>query len=215
MKNTKKGFTIIELVIVIAVIGILAGVLIPTFSTVIANANKSSATQAVAGAKNILANDNGLYTVPEDTIFLYGSIAKDANLSNYELSYAFREVDGKEEMLEVDETKTIATYAKERDKHKIVSVIINSDLLLTDNAINSDKETALVAFLNNYLGLTAAGNGVTRKLNVISGGYELVDTSGTGENASITKLDVNIYTSSVAKEVITLVASTKTADVNA
>lgn len=32
--NTKKGFTIIELVIVIAVIGILAAVLIPTFSGV-------------------------------------------------------------------------------------------------------------------------------------------------------------------------------------
>ena len=37
MKNNKKkrGFTIIELVIVIAVIAILAGVLIPTFSSVI------------------------------------------------------------------------------------------------------------------------------------------------------------------------------------
>ena len=41
MKNrkAKKGFTIIELVIVIAVIGILAAVLIPTFSGVIDNAN--------------------------------------------------------------------------------------------------------------------------------------------------------------------------------
>ncbi len=35
MKKLKKGFTIIELVIVIAVIGILATVLVPTFSTVI------------------------------------------------------------------------------------------------------------------------------------------------------------------------------------
>ena len=45
MKNrkAKKGFTIIELVIVIAVIGILAAVLIPTFSGVIDNANKSAA----------------------------------------------------------------------------------------------------------------------------------------------------------------------------
>ena len=44
--NTKKGFTIIELVIVIAVIGILAAVLIPTFSGVIEKANESAAMQA-------------------------------------------------------------------------------------------------------------------------------------------------------------------------
>lgn len=47
MKNrkAKKGFTIIELVIVIAVIGILAAVLIPTFSGVIDKANESAAAQ--------------------------------------------------------------------------------------------------------------------------------------------------------------------------
>ena len=44
-KNNKKGFTIVELVIVIAVIGILAAVLIPTFSGVINSANKSAAEQ--------------------------------------------------------------------------------------------------------------------------------------------------------------------------
>ena len=37
--NNKKGFTIVELVIVIAVIAILAGVLIPTFSGIVGNYN--------------------------------------------------------------------------------------------------------------------------------------------------------------------------------
>ena len=42
MRNTnKKGFTIVELVIVVAVIAILAAVLIPTFSGVIRKANES------------------------------------------------------------------------------------------------------------------------------------------------------------------------------
>lgn len=41
----KKGFTLVELVIVIAVIGILAGVLIGTFATVIGKANESKALQ--------------------------------------------------------------------------------------------------------------------------------------------------------------------------
>ena len=41
-KNNRKGFTIVELVIVIAVIGILAGVMIPTISGVIAKANDAA-----------------------------------------------------------------------------------------------------------------------------------------------------------------------------
>ncbi len=43
--NQKRGFTIIELVIVIAVIAILAAVLIPTFSGVVEKAKKSKALQ--------------------------------------------------------------------------------------------------------------------------------------------------------------------------
>lgn len=41
-RNNKKGFTIVELVIVIAVIAILSAVLIPTFGTVINDANKAA-----------------------------------------------------------------------------------------------------------------------------------------------------------------------------
>ena len=49
MKKNNKGFTIVELVIVIAVIGILAAVLIPTFSGIVDNAKESSDMQ---NAKN-------------------------------------------------------------------------------------------------------------------------------------------------------------------
>lgn len=45
VKKLKKAFTITELVIVIAVIGILVAVLIPTFSNVVENAHKSTALQ--------------------------------------------------------------------------------------------------------------------------------------------------------------------------
>lgn len=55
MKRNKKGFTIVELVIVIAVIAILAAVLIPTFSSVIDNANKSSALQEGKAALDVVA----------------------------------------------------------------------------------------------------------------------------------------------------------------
>ena len=49
-KMNKKGFTIVELVIVIAVIGILATVLIPTFGNVIKNAQDESFRLAARNA---------------------------------------------------------------------------------------------------------------------------------------------------------------------
>ena len=66
-KNNKKGFTIVELVIVIAVIAILAAVLIPTFSNVIKKAHISADTQLVRNMNTALAADQA-YTnqKPED-----------------------------------------------------------------------------------------------------------------------------------------------------
>ncbi len=50
MKRNKKGFTIVELVIVIAIIAILAAVMLPTFSNVITKAEESAALQKLNGA---------------------------------------------------------------------------------------------------------------------------------------------------------------------
>ena len=57
-KMNKKGFTIVELVIVIAVIAILAAVLIPTFSGIIEKANKSAALQEARNAYTELYADD-------------------------------------------------------------------------------------------------------------------------------------------------------------
>ena len=58
MRNTnKKGFTIVELVIVVAVIAILAAVLIPTFSSIIKKANQSADQQAVTNMNKLLATE--------------------------------------------------------------------------------------------------------------------------------------------------------------
>ena len=56
-KNNRKGFTIVELVIVIAVIAILAGVLIPTFAGIVKKANKNSALQEVRAAYTVYQAD--------------------------------------------------------------------------------------------------------------------------------------------------------------
>ena len=85
-KKAKRGFTITELVIVIAVIAILAAVLIPTFSNVIQRANESAAMQearnewvnfsaeediatANAETKDYLLTSDGYYFIVEDGQF--------------------------------------------------------------------------------------------------------------------------------------------------
>ena len=65
MRNTnKKGFTIVELVVVVAVIAILAAVLIPTFSGVIAKANLSADQKAVSTMNTAIAME-GAETLEE------------------------------------------------------------------------------------------------------------------------------------------------------
>ena len=56
-KMNKKGFTIVELVIVIAVIAILAGVMIPTFSGIVNKANQSKSLQEVRNAYTVYVSD--------------------------------------------------------------------------------------------------------------------------------------------------------------
>ena len=82
MKN-RKGFTIVELVIVIAVIAILAAVLIPTFSGVVQKANESGALQeATSTMKSTLAmSDYG--TIADNTQFIIVS----GNKVTYKFSY--------------------------------------------------------------------------------------------------------------------------------
>ena len=55
-KNNKKGFTIVELVIVIAVIAILTAVLIPTFTSATQKAKESAALQEARNEYSLYAS---------------------------------------------------------------------------------------------------------------------------------------------------------------
>ncbi len=68
----KKGFTIVELVIVIAVIAILAAVLIPTFSNVVDSAKETATLQEAKGTLDSyigVMSSNG-DSLPDGTVFI-------------------------------------------------------------------------------------------------------------------------------------------------
>jgi len=89
--KTEKGFTIIELVIVIAVIAILSAVLVPTFSNVIENSNVSSDKALIRNINNALEINNTLYENPDDVFELKEVLNKNGidNISNKTKNHIF------------------------------------------------------------------------------------------------------------------------------
>ena len=85
-KNNRKGFTIVELVIVIAVIAILATVLIPTFGNMIQKANNSKLLQE-------LRNEYTEYTITVDPESIQNTIVVEVDGKFYNVINGAPELD--------------------------------------------------------------------------------------------------------------------------
>lgn len=109
-KNNKKGFTIVELVIVIAVIAILAGVLIPTFSSIIKKANLSADQQAVRqinGAIAIVSTDKTFESVDDLTVALLGENIDISDYSPMTKDHSFYWVKSENKIVLVDKDNKV------------------------------------------------------------------------------------------------------------
>ena len=93
MKNNRKGFTIVELVIVIAVIAILAAVLIPTFASLNKKAKVAADTQLAKHLNTALATDEALNGAPGVRSARYATDGHDTTANNRKL---LSELEGKE-----------------------------------------------------------------------------------------------------------------------
>ncbi len=56
-KSNKKGFTLVELIVVIAIMAILAAVLVPTVTSKIKDANESAAKSDMSAIANTIQSD--------------------------------------------------------------------------------------------------------------------------------------------------------------
>ena len=183
-RNDKRGFTIVELVVVIAVVAILAAVLIPTFASVIRKANVSNDValvrnlneglkiEEVGGKKNDTMTDalnvakNYGYEVEKLTPRSSGEILWDSVNNRFAL------LDENGDAVYKDESKTLSSGA---DLWKIV----NNATEAADNTEYSSyiKGNATIATLTVTNGVDVGENKVTE--------LTYLNTTGTAKTVTI------------------------------
>ena len=187
MRNNKKGFTIVELVIVIAVIAILAAVLIPTFSSITQSAKESAAMQqAKAGLNGVLALTGG--TMPSGTIF---AVNDD---DDAEADYWFEYANNKLQMTEIGTHSALF-------KGNYTVYVSNKAIKEDDAVVGPELAANTVKMIRTALGLDATTDAVTGDVPIIGGGdvYKLTFKKTTpaaveGDPATETTVaTVNVY----------------------
>lgn len=141
-KKLKKGFTLVELVIVIAVIAILSAVLIPTFGNVIQNANDSAAfstasnaltkyTTSMAEAQQSTSLPDGYVVVLKKNVEFKSSDASLTALTADDVQYVFR-----------FENNSLKQYKDDSSTTKIVYADVNTKIVLLNKTYKSKLNDA-------------------------------------------------------------------------
>ena len=162
-RNNTKGFTIVELVIVIAVIAILAAVLIPTFAGIVNKANKSTIGQEARAALTvILAEEDAQMSADADYYFLY--------VDEDEITY-FEYADG-----ELAEIKAVAL--DKLDANDTLWYADGNSAIVTDTKISDTKK-----LIGSASGVPA---GIRTPLADLSDNILVIKVANDDDNAAFT-----------------------------
>ena len=207
INSKKKGFTIVELVIVIAVVAILAAVLIPTFSNLVKKANVSNDTALVKNLNTALAAD----VDGQDTMY-------DALQAAKEFGYDIAKIQAKANGNKIlwDSKNDCFVYLNDGQKQYIPDSkkesAADSDLWIISNVVDETYSTYLYGYEETEVaakfGLDT-GECVIEKVyaNGLEGEFIIRTTGGTLEIDS-PKATINHYGSAQEVYVINVYSST-------
>ena len=170
MKNKlKKGFTIVELVIVIAVIAILAAVLIPTFSSITNSARESAALQeAKSGSETILALTTG--TLPENSAFIVAD-DEESDTNDYTFVFAGQKI---QNVNAVEEFSDVLNMCKRNDVMKSGAATEGYIVYVSTKALTSANDQVTNGSINvNVANRILSAIGVTATVTDDTDDYTL------------------------------------------
>ncbi|MBQ8448349.1 MAG: type II secretion system protein [Clostridia bacterium] len=192
MKNTnKKGFTIVELVIVIAVIAILAAVLIPTFVGLVNKANQAADQQVAKNMNVALANysaENGAPETFEEVLLAVeeaGYVLANLNAKANGSFYAWDKANN--QIVYIDAEGKVIYQNANFNQADLQFVVANGDVTLPtwankDTVVDMTKHTG-ATFLKEAL---VAGGNVT-----IGGNIVVTDEGAKSANVITTNTSIN------------------------
>ena len=170
MKNKlKKGFTIVELVIVIAVIAILAAVLIPTFASITNSARESAALQeAKSGSETILALTTG--TLPENSAFIVAD-DEESDTNDYTFVFAGQKI---QNVNAVEEFSDVLNMCKRNDVMKSGAATEGYIVYVSTKALTSANDQVTNGSINvNVANRILSAIGVTATVTDDTDDYTL------------------------------------------
>ena len=160
-KNSKKGFTLVELVVVIAILAILAAIAIPVVSSTITSSQRSSAKSNAQTIETAIKEADAAISAKDDTVFIDKTNA--ANPS-------FKASDGKLTLANISTAKAIdsavaATYQidgvnysayYDNNTQKVVFLgVKGSDVVDVDGNTYTIPATATTVLLTDSNGVDA------------------------------------------------------------
>lgn len=167
-RNQKRGFTVVELVVVVTVIAILSAVLIPTFAGIINRSRETSDQSAVRNMNTILAADGAVE--PTNIVDLFDVLLENGiEAENYKPLYKDRFFfwdSNANQVVYAEYTADglyTAIYPESREGdtstnkwYSLSGEVKKASLREVEDTLSADKKTATVTSVEQLTGLVAA-----------------------------------------------------------